>query len=549
MSAKFPFLIPSYHAVAPRVESTKRFSTPVEQDRINNVLTPTRISVSPINKSPSEIMKITTPKEIPKVPFLSKTFPKKNLIIASLTASVGIFVIVSGISLGLLLAPKPTEADYGQSCTEKSCMQSKMLSCINQTCLCDPAEEYYSNGKCEEQSLANRNYGESCKVGYTICSGLSVCISSICQCNSNTHYWDGSNCVSKKTHNQICSLQSSAFCVSSQDCIECSISQGLECDSNTKQCVCSNQTYFYFDTGLTQCEPVKGYTQACSTIIKCDSTKQLICQTTTSASLAAHCPSTSVLNMCDCPNGYYYNTIKDKCDIKKTYWINCNSNCECNNVVTGLTCLNNMCVCGQGFYFDTTTKTCQAQKTYPQACTSNNECQNTVGLSCVSGICDCSPSNRYYWNSANSKCIECPHGWTLVEISAGFKRCYFTSPDALVLASWDQSRARCISLSADLVVFDDRTEYYAFRNAIFVWRWLFIGMTGDCINGFNYINGVSGYMLGAGGASVNTRPFPWHNGGCDNSLSSSRMMVHFAFLTGVNVCNTCSGQFVCELNL
>lgn len=337
MDWKYPYLSSS-GKISKRLNSKDYSLTPIENDLIS-------ASIISRNKLIKENNVIKIPKNF---------FTKQRILILTSTCICCLFAIVFLITITSLYAANTDEADYGQICISKPCMTSKRLLCINQTCQCNLKEEFWNNIKCETKSLSNRAHGELCKIEYTICTSQSKCVDSICQCDP-ANFWDGSLCKAKKTFLDICSIRpridtaspnySPTNCVSDTECLECSNSSLLYCDASSGRCMCGDINKYYFDTTLSKCMSVKTYYQSCSSTTECDQTKLLFCQKSSTGNLAS-CPTTSILNICDCPNGYYFDSSTSRCELKKGYQRSCITSCECDQLNKNLQCLNKMCVCG-----------------------------------------------------------------------------------------------------------------------------------------------------------------------------------------------------------
>ena len=322
--------------------------------------------------------------------------------------------IAAAIALIVLYATRPSlYAAYNQSCLTKQCDPSRLLSCINSTCQCyDFYEQVFNkaiNG-CETKSILQRFHGELCLIGTTTCLNTTQCINSICQCNSTTQYWNGTYCESKKLFNEICTTTVNSInpyyaptnCVDGEECVQCMPSSLLICNSVTNKCDCQSSSYYY-DTTLLKCMLLKSYFSYCTSNSQCDAVLGLKCMT--SLTSVGNCPTTSVLNRCDCANEYYYDFTIGMCNAVKDYYRPCTSDCEC-DTSKGLQCNNNYCGCKPYTWYNN--NNCVGPGGYLSSCTDHNECSSDYGLSCInSAYCGCLfDSSRNYWDSQRKRCIQ-----------------------------------------------------------------------------------------------------------------------------------------------
>jgi len=399
-------------------------------------------------------------------------------------------------------------AKYGESCLIKACDQTKALQCINETCQCNNYEESWNsvNQKCELKPLEIRLHNEKCLEGYTVCTSGSACINKICQCTTG-FYWSGTQCFAKKPFASNCTTiaavsvlpsYSPVNCINDLECAQCSATALLTCDSATSQCACSDSVNYYHDTTTLKCERKKEYYESCLTSLACNSARGLICQTSIGGSLS-NCPGTSIPNRCDCPTGYYYETMTNKCELKKDYNRFCTSTCECDTANRNLQCLNNVCTCnGYSWYNGTACVPYNTISTaYNSPCFSNYDCRMDLGLTCsMSFACSCALQG-YYWSSKFSMCVQCPAGWTLVLVGTVY-RCYLYSTTT---ATFNGARQICQSYGGDLMVMNSVTEYTAVYNSMIseTATWYWVGVFGyDSAGGptgFTSVDGQAYYSL------------------------------------------------------
>jgi hypothetical protein len=61
------------------------------------------------------------------------------------------------------------------------------------------------------------------------------------------------------------------------------------------------------------------------------------------------------------------------------------------------------CICQKFYYYDTILLICRQQKLNGISCSSTSQCRTDLGLSCISGSCQCT-SSKMYWSSSLANC-------------------------------------------------------------------------------------------------------------------------------------------------
>jgi hypothetical protein len=69
-----------------------------------------------------------------------------------------------------------------------------------------------------------------------------------------------------------------------------------------------------------------------------------------------------------------------------------------------MTCTSGQCQCAFDYYFDAATLTCVPRTKNNTACTTSNTCRVDLGLSCLSGFCQCDTSTKF-WHATQETCI------------------------------------------------------------------------------------------------------------------------------------------------
>ena len=102
--------------------------------------------------------------------------------------------------------------------------------------------------------------------------------------------------------------------------------------------------------------------------------------------------------ICHCMSGFYFDEFLSRCSKYKLVNIPCSDSSEC---ILNAICLNNeygtiqVCKCMIGHYFDIEKSICVRMLSYSKTC-KDSYCDNLVGLTCVSGRCQC--SSDFFWN-------------------------------------------------------------------------------------------------------------------------------------------------------
>jgi hypothetical protein len=165
---------------------------------------------------------------------------------------------------------------YTESCSERSCMKTLNMKCINKQCLC-LSTQYYIKG-----CVAKKGYLEKChgNTSYCIDNLNFICIDGLCKC-SKSSYWNDTMCVLKSNYNTSCRNDEACFTDSQ-----------IVCDSITKKCLCSSDRYFVriifvllffariyfyrFWDGYA-CWVKRTYNEACLNASQCRSNENLSC--------------------------------------------------------------------------------------------------------------------------------------------------------------------------------------------------------------------------------------------------------------------------------
>lgn len=460
----------------PNKELTKLDASTPEPQNINN-----------LSFSTDPILKASVSTSISKT-FLTTTKTVAIIMVGTLLIGsiVGLGVSTYFYSNNVGITPK---VGYGKSCASNQCNDTQALSCISGICQCDSTSSYWNLNisACYSLPLSYIQHGGYCQQGYTQCLNATQCLNSICQCNSTSQFWTGSTCTPKLNYSSACGLSNSNNCVSDDECIQCTTSSLLYCDTTFGNCSCTNDSYY--DSGLGKCTKLKSYFTYCSSSSQCDSTLQHFNTQT------ANCPSVSILNYCDCPYGQYYDQAYNKCYPKKGFNRPCSQSCECDSN-RGLACYAGICSCPQYTYFNSTA--CVATKTgyYNSTCKSNTDCNTDLGLICSNvSICDCVLSTNYYWSTTLKLCVSCPDGWVIWRSSNNISRCYYISNSQ---ADWTNASLRCTNDNAYLLPIKDYNEYiliYNYFSAQTTYKWYHIGVYAN--DGYNWYRS-DGTFIGSG---------------------------------------------------
>ncbi|CAF1544843.1 unnamed protein product [Adineta ricciae] len=369
----------------------------------------------------------------------------------------------------------------GSSCTTRSsvlgscsvantsyqCLSN--LYCNGTKCICEE-NTYYWNGTASECFPIDK-YMAACDVATAYSCDTSVGLSCVaagqgsqcpfnataswsCDC-ANLTYWNGGSCVSKKL------VDTSCF----WNC-ECDSDRGLSCLNMT--CLCPK--YYYWSTveNPPACVLQKNYSETqCFNTTQCDSTQGLTCYL---SGTACNCPTTSVINMCDCLPTQYYDYSRLSCQNLLLYNDSCTANYMCNSNV-GLFCQTsvnnanncscpetsraNMCDCNASSYWNGIK--CTPRLAPNVSCTYDYECQS--GYICLvnqtdngyfSDVCRC-PIGQYYVNGSG-----CVPSLNYSDICIGSYQCYEL---ATLSCRYNFTNLTCL-ISGDLPACDCADNYY-----------------------------------------------------------------------------------------
>lgn len=142
--------------------------------------------------------------------------------------TVGIILLILGLATGIVLLvimfSQPV-AYYGESCTDKKCLKSLGLECIDNECKCN-SDSYY-----RRQCDAKKDYMEKCHNVSAQCNDKKnlLCTDGLCLCNK-FNYWNGESCFPKVEFDEVC--KSSDF--------ECLTSSLLYCNTQLMKCRCNS---------------------------------------------------------------------------------------------------------------------------------------------------------------------------------------------------------------------------------------------------------------------------------------------------------------------
>jgi len=99
---------------------------------------------------------------------------------------------------------------------------------------------------------------------------------------------------------------------------------------------------------------------------------------------------------CACTSGYY--AVGTACVAAATYGGACSATTLCYSSL-GLQCISSVCQCNSTQYWSTLsngTQVCANLRTLGQSCTANTDCQNSAtSVECVTNICECNYSGYY----------------------------------------------------------------------------------------------------------------------------------------------------------